>query len=283
MPSITFYRHGLTASIPNMGNPNPPKRGRVVGWSAAAARRNTNFLRSIDERDLGENAIGYALTLTVRQCPPAPADWTRAVNAWVRRQSRGGMKRLHWVMEFQRRGVPHLHAAIWYTLQLPGEDGTTAATRVIGRQIAMVDDWLELAEPFGAGRKGQHWRVIDGPVGWFQYMAKHCSRSKVHYQRQRDAVPAAWASSPRVWGSRGDWPIVEPTTATVSGRTFHRLRRLVRSARLAEARAGLPLNRRQVSLLRRMLKCPEQKLSSVRPVSEWMDEARQRRLLLAAS
>ncbi len=64
MPAITFYRHGLTASIMSKGNPNPPKRGKVVGWSDGAARRNVKFLRSVDEREL--HGVGWAATLTVK-------------------------------------------------------------------------------------------------------------------------------------------------------------------------------------------------------------------------
>lgn len=266
MPAITFYRHGLTASFPNMGNPNPPKRGRVTGWSAAAARRNVVFLRSVDERTLSGH--GYAITLTVRDCPPSSKAWSDAVVAWCRRQERAGLIRLHWVMEFQRRGVPHLHAAAWYAEP---------------QDLKPVLDWLQVAEAFGVGDKGQHMRPIEGVVGWFQYMAKHCSRSKKHYQRQRDSLPAEWASTGRVWGHRGQWTLVEPEAARVAPETFYRLRRLARQMRIAEARQALPLNSRQVGYLRRILKCSDMKRSAVRPVSEWVTVEQQRQLLEAAS
>ena len=74
----------------------------------------------------------------------------------------------------------------------------------------------------------------------------------------------------------------DPATAEVDRRTWFRFRRLVRQSRIAEARASLPLNRRQVSHLRRALKCPDRRQSEVRGVSEWMSEDRQAALLAAA-
>ena len=289
MPEVTFYRHGLTAHKPNrMGNPNPPKRGRAVGWGPGPAKRNVKFLRSVDETAL--SGEGWAITLTVRDLPETPAAWTAAVKAWIQRQERKWMIRLHWVMEFQRRGVPHLHAAAWYEPR--GSAGGSAGRREDARTNdaplglppghAATADWVDIAGKFGAGLKGQHARPIEGAVGWFQYMAKHCSRSAKHYQRQRDAMPSAWESSPRVWGHRGDWTLQAPATGEVTPDEFYRLRRLIQQSRLAEARAGLPLNRRQVAYLRRIRKCPDRKRSEVRPVSEWVNEQQQQRLLEAA-
>lgn len=272
MPTVRLYRHGLTSSIPNMGNPNPPKRGKVIGWSDTAARRNVNFLRSVDETQL--HGSGYAITLTLKECPPTPKHWSNLTRAWMERCSRMGMIRLHWVMEFQRRGVPHLHTAIWFPESGGKHQPDIAATNV-------VISWLQLADKYTCDIKGQWCKKIDGVVGWFMYMAKHCSRSKHHYQRQRQNMPDAWKSSPRVWGYRGEWPREDPADADISLRQFHQLRRLVKRARIAEARKSLPLNTRQVSHLRRLLKDPDPQKSAVRPISEWMSQARQEKLLEA--
>lgn len=258
------------------------KRGKVTGWSASAARRNTAFLRSVDERHLG--GYGLAITLTVRDCPPTPAEWSAAVKSWLMRQSRAGMIRCHWVMEFQRRGVPHLHAAVWYDFdpEQVAEDDLAGQVRAVEAFHKPTMDWIDIAAKWGASERGQHTRQIDGVVGWFEYMAKHCSRSKLHYQRQRDAVPSAWSTTGRVWGHRGDWETVEPIDINADRDTFWRLRRLVKKSRLAEARASLPLNRKQVAHLRRILKTPDRKLSEVRAVSEWMSIEKQEQLLVAA-
>lgn len=276
MPACRLYQHGITASIENMGNPNPPKRGNATGWSPAAARRNTNFLRSVDETQL--TGIGVALTLTIRDCPESPDTWRKLTRAWIERQARSSnpLIRLHWVMEFQRRGVPHLHCAAWY--EPKGEDEKTALSNC---SVKAVLDWFSLAQKHGTDLKGQYVRKIDGAVGWFQYMSKHCSRSHKHYQRQKDSVPAAWASCPRVWGHRGDWVTHDPLKVEINHRTFHALRRAVRNLRISQCRSAKQVDHRQLSYLRRILKCNEPEKSAVRPVSEWMSVEQQAQLLEA--
>ncbi|WP_425527867.1 rolling circle replication-associated protein, partial [Xylella fastidiosa] len=59
--------------------------------------------------------VGLALTLTVRDCPATAQEWQRMRRAWEKRMKRAGMIRVHWVTEWQRRGVPHLHCAIWFS------------------------------------------------------------------------------------------------------------------------------------------------------------------------
>lgn len=80
--------------------------------------------------------------------------------------------------QWQRRGVPHLHCAIWF----PDAYDTITPTRA----------WVEVASAYGAGLRGQHARIIDGPVGWFQYLAKHAARGVKHYQRTADSIPEGW-------------------------------------------------------------------------------------------
>lgn len=191
------------------------------------------------------------------------------------------MLRVHWVMEFQRRGVPHLHAAIWFDDR---DTGTVLgnARMLAEREYRLKRDWVDLTEGFRALMISQHVRVIDAAVGWFEYLAKHCSRGKYHYQRQRESVPKAWESSGRVWGHSKGWATQGVETRPLSKVEFHRLRRLVRARRVAEARRGLPLNAKQFGRCRRLLKCGQRKASEVRPVSEWMPESEQARFAHAA-
>lgn len=303
----------------------PGKRGRVTGWSPGAARRNIAFLRSVDDDKL--DGVGLAITLTIRDCPEGSAEWSKAIDTWIKRQRRAGLIRLHWVMEFQRRGVPHLHCAVWYDREKIREiEGNRAIhglqavsnphmakahkrgeEHVIKAGMGAVADWIEITEKWGTGSKGQQVRPIDGPVGWFQYMAKHCGRGRQHYQRQQEALPAVWTSSPRVWGKSGVWTLSEPADATVGNRQWYRLRRLVRAQRVARARHGIPSGWADTGLLTRdhvrsspmhggkplryrlrnllhakgMLKCGERKLSEVRGISEWITQDQQADLLRA--
>lgn len=276
------------------------KRGNVTGWSPGAARRNVAFLRSIDERKL--HGHGYAVTLTVRDCPLDHLTWQRMIDRWIKRQHRSGLICLHWVMEFQARGVPHLHVAAWY-------DNDEASQKAL-------TDWVEITESCGSSMKGQHIRPIEGEVGWFMYLAKHCGRGRNHYQRQQDLLPEKWEKSPRVWGKAGNWPIAEVAEGTITERQFYKLRRLIRYQRVARARAAVPgpgwewidgmlqtkqlarslpiapgiygaaktSLRHRLKLLkhaRSMLKCKDEKLSPVRGVSEWISESEQQDLFRA--
>jgi hypothetical protein len=266
MASIRSYRHGLTVSIGNpMGNPNPPPRGASVGWSATAARRNLAFLRSIDERQL--TGHGFAVTLTIRDCPPSPESWQRLVNNWFKRQARRHMLRAHWVMEFQRRGVPHLHCAVWFADEVMG-----------GLTHAMISDWVELAGEYGAGIKAQDVRPLTPGVGWFIYLGKHASRSYAHYQRQRASLPDTWQKSPKVWGRRGKFVVQAPEDTAIRRRAFHRIRRVAISLDAARLRAAGYFA--QAKSMRRLLKrCPTAEMSAVRPVSQWMSTPTQQKLV----
>lgn len=229
-------------------------RGEVSGWTDGATRRNTRFLYSIREHELSGN--GFAVTLTLRECPPSAAEWHRLCKAWIMRMKRVGMIRLHWVTEWQRRGVPHLHCAIWF----PPEAHKTA-----------LSAWIAIAAQYGATSQGQHARPIDGAIGWFQYLSKHASRGVKHYQRSSANLPVAWQKKTgRMWGHWGEWPARGSVRLELQMDGFHALRRLVRAWRLADARtAGDPF---RIRTARRMLRSNSREQSSVRGISEWVPE-----------
>lgn len=282
MPVVTVYRHGATAGIGSVGKHERAKRGEVKGWSAGAVRRNLAFLRSIDERGLtGE---GWALTLTVRDCPPTHADWHRAVELYLQQVGRLlGTVRVHWVTEWQRRGVPHLHGAIWFP------DGTGERFSVVGMLVKL---WMPYAASFGAGERGQMVKPIDGVFGWFQYVSKHAARGVKHYQRASESIPQGWAKTGRMWSKGGDWPIREPVRLNLDNPGYHVLRRWARSWRKADARVAHAKLRRalldgrlksvptahwreslgRIKSARTMLRCPDPNLSAVRGISEWIGE-----------
>lgn len=259
MPVITVYRHGGKGGVaPGKNSHMRVKRGDVEGWSEGATRRNTQFLQSIEETKLRGQA-GVAITLTLKDCPETPADWHKIRRAWIERMRRAGMVRLHWVTEWQRRGVPHLHGAIWFEDAYKGQQAMEA--------------WCAVASPYGASLKGQHWRIIDGPIGWFQYLAKHAARGVKHYQRNVENIPESWQSKTgRVWGHVGDWPLAPARKFGLQGENgdggFFHLRRMVRSWRVADARASGISSR--LKYARRMLQSNDAKLSRLRGFSEWM-------------
>lgn len=257
MPTITVYQSGATAGMPGRGGARPP-RSEVRGWSDDSTRSNTRFLYSVVAQGL--TGHGFALSLTVRNCPPTHAHWAAARNAFMDRLRRMGLIRMHWLTEWQRRGVPHMHAAVW----LP-DDKHAAELR--GR---IIGHWLDVAGEFGAGPRGQHVAHITDAVGWFQYLAKHAARGVSHYQRSDALIPAGWQKTGRMWGQLGDWPRREGMRFEVGREAFFEFRRIARGWRHADARASGQSGR--IIAARRMLSCPDRSRSELRGVSEWIPQ-----------
>lgn len=236
------------------------KRDVITGWSPGTVRRQTKWLYSVEAGQLSGH--GYALTLTMRDTPPDRDALDRAFRALMTRYSRvAGFVRLHWVMELQRRGTPHYHMAVYTSEPLPR------------RGWELVEHWLAVAEPWGASWGAQKVEPLQDSNAWLRYLSKHASRSVAHYQRQ--GMPPGWDKTGRLWGHRGDWPIVaEPMRFTLSREGWFRYRRLVRSWRLADARTARdPKTRaRRISSARRMLAAPSRERAEVRGTSEWIPE-----------
>jgi len=261
MPVLTEYRHGFSAGIPPAVNSHErAKRDTVQGWSEASTRRNTRFLYAVDERKL--DGHGFALSLTVKELPNTANDWKKVREAFFVRLRRMGMVRAHWLTEWQRRGMPHMHAAVWFDADLRDRDPLAVAT--------IRDHWLAAAAKYGPKENGQHVAQIDNAVGWFQYLSKHAVRGLGHYQRSQDNIPPGWKITGRMWGHLGEWPVVSPTRYSVTNECFWAYRRMVQRWRFADARASGDPGR--VRSARRMLQSPSREASSVRGVSEWIGQ-----------
>jgi len=268
MRTLKVYRHGLTMGTAPKSSPHLRAiRGQVQGWSESATRRNTAFLRSAIETALpidgsGAHLTAYAFTLTLKHCPPTPDDWHKLRKAFLMRLKRLGLYRCHWVTEWQRRGVPHLHGAFWFP-SVPGCDPTP---------VVVLRHWIDLTgELYGSLWEGQHFTGITDAVGWFKYLSKHASRGVRHYQRNPKNIPPEWSKKTgRVWGYTGDWPTAEPIKFELDDSGWFKMRRICRGWRKADARAsGLAFRIRQA---RSMLSCSKPDLSRLRGVSEWIPE-----------
>lgn len=261
MPVVTVYRHGGSGGIAPMKNDHDRAlRGEVSGWSESATRRNTRFLYSVTEGEL--HGAGMALTLTLRDCPASAQDFHKLRRAWEKRMVRAGMIRLHWVIEWQRRGVPHLHGAIWF-------DDSYDRARII-------EAWLAVSAEYGAGQGAQFVRPITGIVGWFQYLAKHAARGVLHYQRAAENMPSSWkGKTGRMWGKVGHWPVRPAVRINLEDQHgdggWFAYRRLIRSWRIADARTAGSVYR--IRSARRMLRESDPVISRLRGVSEWIPEA----------
>jgi hypothetical protein len=273
VPVLKVYHHGLTAGVPPTVNAHQRAlRGDVGGWSAVSIRSNTRFLYSVEEQNL--TGTGFAITLTVRDCPPTHDDWHQMRRAFVKRLERMGLIRMHWVTEWQRRGVPHLHGAVWFPAST-----SSRQCRLLREKILAA--WVAVAGINAATRRGQHAALIVDSVGWFKYLSKHAARGLKHYQRSPEGIPAGWKKTGRMWGYLGDWPIRQAMELRLDTDGYHAFRRMVRGYRVGNARKALRAAkwdsqkaiqaRRRIKQARSMLRCHDRRLSSVRGVSEWIE------------
>ena len=270
MPTIKVYRNGASSYMGGTGTHKRAPRGVVKGWTPATARRQVHFLWTVDSDEL--TGAGYAVTLTLRDCPPDAATFHRMRKAYLMRLERMGATRVHWVIEWQARGVPHLHAAVYFEETLSFE-----------QRMMLVVNWLTVSDEFGSTLSGQHVDVISGPLGWLKYLAKHASRGAMHYQRQ--GAPEGWEKTGRMWGKGGEWPVVEPVELEgLNNREFWRVRRIMRKWAVAQAAAAVAadpsdVNRKRLRALRRAPKIRLMRESSYLGASEWIDEATMLRLV----
>lgn len=256
---VSAYLNGST-----LGTPPPPQdherapRGIVNGWSTSAVRRHTKWLYSIDSAALSGD--GFAVTLTLRDCPADAGEWHTLLDRFIKRLRRAGLIRYHWVTEWQERGVPHLHGALYWP---EGAVGFVEAFRLI------LDSWLDVSALHGAQGGAQDIKRIDGPVGWLKYLSKHAARGVKHYQRQ--GKPEGWEKTGRLWGYGGEWPATDPMQFDLSRHAGFRYRRLIRAWTIADARRHSDGRRERWA--KHMLRCSDPKLSPVRGVSGWVPES----------
>ena len=220
-------------------NSKPSKRGECSGWSPAVARRNLRFLWSVDTDAL--EGIGFSFTFTVLDCPEDPQVWSATINRLSVALMRGSKiipsaLRLHWVNEWQKRGVPHLHGVVYFSQDAVAQGGGAEKMK---HRISWV--WEHVAAKWRPSPKSQFVTPIYDPLGWSKYCAKHAARGARHVQRNRSAMPKAWqGKTGRMWGKSGSWGILQPLKVefpTAEG--FPAFRRLVRSRVVAEARKEL--------------------------------------------
>lgn len=275
MRLLSLYQHGSTMGTPpSKTNKTPSKRGKTNGWNAATSRRNTNFLRSVDDLAIvatsdGEPLTGLACTFTLKTCPPSPDDWESIRRAFLDRLRRIGLYRSHWLTEWQKRGVPHLHACFFFP------EATGLAYVRLCESIQY--HWLALTSDYGAKPVAQHITPVYDAVGWFQYQCKHASRGMHHYQRSPENIPKNWEKTPRMWGYTGQWELIEPERVLLHDKTYFTLRRLLRNWRIADARKTH--NQKRISKARKMLKHNDKELSKLRGISEWINIEQSKTLL----
>ena len=181
MAIITLQKNGIKAGVGGGGSRDrtPPEKTALAGWSQSSIRRNNDFLRSVDYDQL-RGMAGLAFTGTVKTCPESSDEWQRILRAFWHRLRRMDVALVHYVTEWQRRGVPHVHCSLFWR-----DPDPMTPRHVKGH-------WLALTGHLGAENFGQFITPITDALGWAQYTSKHAQRGLFHYQRTPEAVPVHW-------------------------------------------------------------------------------------------
>jgi hypothetical protein len=278
MPVLKLYPNGLTGGVPpRLVNHNPISRGDCEGWTLKSSRSNTRFLYSIRSPELptaadGTLLLGLALSFTLLDCPPSHEDWRNVREAFFDRLRRRGLYRLHWLTEWQKRGVPHLHAALWFDVSAVRAYmlKNWPTLPVAAFEVLLKADWLMLTARYRSSNGAQDIKPISDDLGWLKYLSKHAARGAAHYQRAIGSMPAGWQKTGRMWGHLGDFPTSEPLGLDLDDAGWFQFRRIVRRWRISQARSERQPSARRIRSARRMLCCSDRALSWVRGVSEWI-------------
>lgn len=266
MAQIRLYPQGVTGYQPSSHIPVPPEKKPIAGWSSSATRRLIRWLYSVNfERITG---FPVAFTLTVRDCPDSPDAFKRLWQAYIRHLKDHGISQSLWLIEWQRRGVPHLHGVL------------VCPSLTVSTDICAA--WVKRASRYGAETSGQHFMPVTDARGWSEYLAKHSARGVSHYQRSNRNIPKGWqGKTGRLWGVTGDWPTRDPIDVSCDPRTFFRWRRLIRSYRLSLARHRK--DPKAIRYARTMLRHRDRVVSRVRGLSLFIHPALSLLLLNAAA
>ena len=253
---MTVYERGVSLGVGGVV-PTGTKRGESRGWTRGACSRCKRFLMSADPDGL--TGVGVALTLTLRDRPATSDEWQKLCQAYLERLRRLGRVRGFWLVEWQRRGVPHLHLAFWWP------EGTAAEPLCED----LVRHWCEAAARWGPEPFAQTAKPMHNDRGWAEYVTKHSARGVAHYQRQLPDLGEGWERTGRMWGHVGDWPTCEPLKLdpSIDGLIEVRRRLLEREAARAEA-AG---NAEHLEAVRAELERPPVGPKGFRGISQFGD------------
>ena len=241
-------------------------RAEVAGWTPGASRRLTRMMWALDLNAIDGTAWSVTTTMPAwtmpdrvtptplennannaarpgqrgsggergdRVAPTLTPDRMHAIiDAVTARLRRAGAVAWIWIIETTARRTPHVHWTVW----MPSK-ATAADVRGL-----VVRAWAELlaAESIRVADGAQYVRRVED-AGWLAYVSKHGARSVKQYQRHE--VPIGWEKrTGRMWGYGPRQTVQAAVVAPVEGvpeglRAFWRLRRLLRSWAIADARA----------------------------------------------
>lgn len=133
---------------------DPPQRqeGDIKGFSPSARKRMVDVLACVPK-----DAGGIFITLTYHETDPEGEQVKKhlhAVTEWMRRRYRAVQWAMVWRLEYQKRGVPHLHLLLFGPRWDSMDAIKSAWHRISGEQTGHhreMGAWVESMQ--GAGRK----------------------------------------------------------------------------------------------------------------------------------
>lgn len=182
-----IVKHKITnGSLPNHGGGG--KRGKITQLSKPSIKRMKLAIRNVPD-----GSVTSMLTLTYPKEFPCDGDKVkrdlRAMRKWLVRHHVGGV----WILEFQKRGAPHLHLFLtgWPS---GGIDGVARAWyRIVGSDDRKHLDW-HLGKL--SGRPCLEW--MRKPHVASLYATKYAAK------QEQKAVPEGFTNVGRFWGVFGN-------------------------------------------------------------------------------
>ena len=206
----------------------PGKRSFNQGWTHTTTNNFKKLIFSIDYPKMVETHWLVAGTHTIKHCPENSGYWHTLLDKHNKRLAYHfpGLEYLN-ITEWQRRGVPHLHAL--YAVPKSLFNSQSAAENAI--KYKGVQSWLDLSSlDYGTTHRGQFYSTVYDIKGWGEYLRKHMSRGVNNYQRSKDNIPHSWSlHTGRVYSrSYGFSQFLEPAQKyTTTFEAFIQIRRRV--------------------------------------------------------
>ena len=173
------------------GQPRAAIARKASGWTRAVARRNNDFLMAVDGPALVGDGEPYAVSLTFgRDEIVSPMRLRDVREAFFDRLRRMGLIRLHWLVEFQADGTPHLHMLLY----LPGP-GQADAIRghwldVVGWSVPAQAGSMSSPSTISGGGSNTSESTVSGGFGTISGRCRRAGKS-------RAGCGASWASGRR--------------------------------------------------------------------------------------
>ena len=153
--TVEFYEGGVALNTPrgnHKGNPIPPNRGKITGWSKASRRRMREYMLTHEARDVWFIGTTYTIPGPVLPAAALKALWTH----WCREAQRKGWSSI-WRLEVQQRQQVHWHCL----LMIPKDDPVCLGNRLKARNEA-VWSWHEALDWLGPRKFDPPYKATSG-------------------------------------------------------------------------------------------------------------------------